>query len=122
MPTLMLKDADGKPVKQWELEDKPIVFGRGSAADVTIEDEKMSRKHFTIYKDGDHFAIRDEGSKNGTWVNREQIEVLPLNSGDNIHAGASRFTFHSGLGTMIAEMADGEDGYRTTLRKLKEDL
>ena len=39
------------------------------------------------------FSVEDEGSLNGTFVNRHRIESATLESGDEVQIGKYRMTF-----------------------------
>src|SRR5262245_14026568 len=47
----------------------------------------VSRHHFTIYKEGSGWILRDEGSTNGTLLNGKKVEKAKLSSGDVIQIG-----------------------------------
>ena len=53
----------------------------------------MSRRHAEFYRQGAGFVVRDVGSLNGTYVNRERIEETALNDGDEVQVGKFRLTF-----------------------------
>jgi len=74
---------------------KPFTVGRSAEADVSINDERISRIHCAIHREGGHFVIRDLDSKNGTWVNDVQIHESPLKFGDNIRVGHTVLAFDS---------------------------
>src|SRR5215469_3079292 len=71
-----------------------LVVGR-VAADVTLEDPLISRRHAAIRPVGDTLEIEDLGSLNGTWVNGVRIEGS---------RGLERATVGSGK-TLIAPLA-----------------
>lgn len=54
-------------------------------------DNTVSRRHARLFKQGDTWTIRDEGSSNGTWVNGVRITEQPLRPGDEIQIGATFF-------------------------------
>jgi pSer/pThr/pTyr-binding forkhead associated (FHA) protein len=41
-------------------------------------------------------VVRDAGSLNGTYVNRERVDVGALDDGDEIQVGRFHLTFHVG--------------------------
>ena len=47
--------------------------------------------------DDGRFTIEDQGSLNGTYVNRRRIESAPLEDGDEVQIGKYRLTFLVGL-------------------------
>ncbi len=90
----MLKE---KPVHRFVVyEGKPIVIGRTSEADVTLDNPSISREHTLVEVDKkgrDH--LTDKGSTNGTWVNGKKINDRTLvTDKDEIKVG--KFTMVSG--------------------------
>lgn len=71
------------------LEAERISLGRSSAADLPFPDDNgLSRQHLAIERDGDGWAVRDLGSKNGTMLNGAKVTGrTALKSGDRITAG-----------------------------------
>jgi pSer/pThr/pTyr-binding forkhead associated (FHA) protein len=54
----------------------------------------VSRKHSVLLREGDEFRIEDQGSLNGTFVNRRRIEApTRLESGDELQIGKYRMSF-----------------------------
>ena len=53
----------------------------------------MSRKHASIERKNERWVIEDQGSLNGTFVNRERVESAALADGDEIQIGKYRLTF-----------------------------
>lgn len=64
----------------------PFSIGRSDERDLTLENPSVSRRHCTIYLDGDEFFIRDDGSKNGTFLNGSSVgdEPCSLKNGDEL--------------------------------------
>jgi pSer/pThr/pTyr-binding forkhead associated (FHA) protein len=48
-----------------------------------------------IVKAGDSFRIDDEGSLNGTFVNKKRVESAVLEGGDELQLGKYRLTYLS---------------------------
>jgi pSer/pThr/pTyr-binding forkhead associated (FHA) protein len=46
-----------------------------------------------IAKNGDDFRIEDEGSLNGTFVNKKRVEAADLENGDELQIGKYRLTY-----------------------------
>ncbi len=64
------------------------VCGRDPGCDFPLPSEIVSRRHAEIeWAPKGGFAIRDLGSKNGTLVNGERVDWLPLKNGDKIVIG-----------------------------------
>ncbi len=94
MPYLIRKKLDGSIVEQWEITDRPLVFGRGEQADCRIHDERMSRRHFVITpQDDGSYRIQDLGSTNGTYLNHVRVADSALKANDRIRAGQTVLTF-----------------------------
>lgn len=93
MPYLVQINADGAPIRHWDMAEKPLLVGRGAQADAQILDQYVSRRHFIITPvEGKHF-IRDLGARNGTAVNNQPITKAILRPNDRIQAGEPRFVF-----------------------------
>ncbi|GII97408.1 FHA domain-containing protein [Sinosporangium siamense] len=73
--------------------------GRHPESDIFLDDITVSRRHaeFTRGPAG-QFTVRDVGSLNGTYVNRERIEESALFGGDEVQVGKFRLVFLSGSG------------------------
>jgi len=57
------------------------------APDVVLSDASLSRLHAMVFSDGENVAILDLVSKNGTYVNGQEVESRMLKSGDVIELG-----------------------------------
>jgi hypothetical protein len=67
-------------------------IGRTQLADYVFQDSYLSGVHFSISFDGRECRLQDLGSSNGTFVNGQQVMEATLKSGDEIGAGACRFS------------------------------
>jgi pSer/pThr/pTyr-binding forkhead associated (FHA) protein len=67
--------------------------GRHPESDIFLDDVTVSRRHAEFYRHGDRFTVRDVGSLNGTYVNRERIEEAVLSGGDEVQVGKFRLVF-----------------------------
>jgi pSer/pThr/pTyr-binding forkhead associated (FHA) protein len=74
--------------------DRPTTSaGRHPDSDIFLDDVTVSRRHAEFYRHGDRFTVRDVGSLNGTYVNRERIEEAELFGGDEVQIGKFRLLF-----------------------------
>ncbi len=69
------------------LRKKVTTIGRALENDIVLEVLDVSRRHARIEYEAGQFAIVDQGSTNGTFVNGVQVERAPLRSGDRIALG-----------------------------------
>src|SRR6185312_303444 len=70
--------------------------GRRPDSDIFLDDVTVSRRHAEFYRHAGRFAVRDVGSLNGTYVNRERIEEAELFGGDEVQIGKFRLVFLQG--------------------------
>lgn len=77
------------------LGDNRVGVGRGSDAEVRLDDGEVSRHHAVVIRHGGTFWLADVGSTNGTWHNRTKLESDPvqIHPGDMIRFGPATFTF-----------------------------
>ena len=75
------------------LDDDFTSTGRHPDSDIFLDDVTVSRRHAEFYRSGDRFTVRDVGSLNGTYVNRERIEEAELFGGDEVQIGKFRLLF-----------------------------
>jgi pSer/pThr/pTyr-binding forkhead associated (FHA) protein len=68
--------------------------GRHPESDIFLDDITVSRRHVEItHVDGSTFTIRDVGSLNGTYVNRERIDEANLHPGDEVQIGKFKLVY-----------------------------
>jgi len=67
--------------------------GRHPDSHIFLDDVTVSRRHAEFYRQGAFYTVRDVGSLNGTYVNRERIEEAELIGGDEVQIGKFRLLF-----------------------------
>lgn len=67
--------------------------GRHPDSDIFLDDITVSRRHAEFVRQGAGYVVRDTGSLNGTYVNRERIEEAPLANGDEVQIGKFKLVF-----------------------------
>jgi FHA domain/zinc-ribbon domain len=75
------------------LDSDLTTVGRHPGSDIFLDDVTVSRRHAEFYRHSSGFTVRDVGSLNGTYVNRERIEEASLSDGDEVQVGKFRLTF-----------------------------
>lgn len=79
--------------KRYPITKSRTVIGRGSDADITIDDTGTSRQHIEILWDGKRGQVNDLGSTNGSKLNGEPITKAPLPPDSVIEIGRTRIAF-----------------------------
>ncbi len=77
------------------LDDDEVSSGRHPDSDIFLDDVTVSRKHAVFTRTGDGFVVRDVGSLNGTYVNRNRIDQAVLQTGDEVQIGKFRLVFYA---------------------------
>jgi pSer/pThr/pTyr-binding forkhead associated (FHA) protein len=79
------------------LVDKPVITaGRHPESDIFLDDITVSRRHVEIISGDAGVVVRDVGSLNGTYVNRERIDEAPLAHGDELQIGKFKLVYVTG--------------------------
>lgn len=99
-PRHPLVDIDGQ---RYLLTGPVTVIGRGSEADIIVDDPGISRRHLEIRVTTDGAVASDLGSTNGTYVEGHQVPAATLVDGNTITIGRTRILFWTGAD-------DDEDG------------
>lgn len=81
------------------LDDAEATTGRGPDRDIFLDDVTVSRKHAVFSREGHGFAVRDVGSLNGTYVNKERIDQVALRTGDEVQIGKFRLVYYASAAT-----------------------
>ncbi len=79
--------------KRYPIVRSHTVIGRGSDADITVDDSSISRKHVEILWDGKRAQVNDLGSTNGSQLNGQRVSTAPLEPGSVIDIGRTRIVF-----------------------------
>ncbi|MFC3996413.1 FHA domain-containing protein [Nocardiopsis sediminis] len=72
------------------LDSDVTTAGRHPNSDIFLDDVTVSRRHVEFFRRGNGFGVRDVGSLNGTYVNRERIDEAELGGGDEVQIGKFR--------------------------------
>ena len=78
------------------LDTDVVNAGRHPDSEIFLDDVTVSRRHAEFHRTGDGFTVSDVGSLNGTYVNRDRIDEVLLNDGDEVQIGKYRLVFFSG--------------------------
>ena len=73
--------------------------GRHPDSDIFLDDITVSRRHAEVVRTPGGYVLRDVGSLNGTYLNRERIEEASLSNGDELQVGKFKLVFFAGAGS-----------------------
>lgn len=74
--------------------DQPVTsIGRSPDSDIFLDDITVSRNHAAVERTAEGYVVRDTGSLNGTYVNRERVDEARLNNGDELQVGTFKLSF-----------------------------
>ena len=90
---LVVRSGGGRSGETFALTDSPTVIGRSPECGIFLDDVTVSRKHAVFTRDGERWKLDDQGSLNGTYVNRERVDSTVLTDGDEIQIGKYRLTY-----------------------------
>ncbi len=119
MAILKYMPANGGQEQEIPLKEDRLTIGRSPDNFCPLEDQAASRHHAEISAIAPGFLIKDLGSSNGTWVNRERIETHQLVDGDEIRIGGTTLTFSDPeweKATIMVDMAGIEDAEVTQVQ------
>ncbi|HEY3438738.1 MAG TPA: DUF3662 and FHA domain-containing protein [Actinotalea sp.] len=88
-----LVDIDGQ---RYLLTGPVTVIGRGSEADIIVDDPGISRRHLEIRVTPEGVIASDLGSTNGTFIEGHQVPAATLVDGNTITIGRTRILFWTG--------------------------
>lgn len=85
---LWVSGEERRPLTLWRT---PFSIGRRHDRDLVLDDPHVSRQHAEIAlsegPEGPEYLVHDLGSRHGTWVNGQRVELSPLHPGDRIEFG-----------------------------------
>jgi hypothetical protein len=91
-PALVVRSGGGRAGEMFPLEGETTI-GRSPDCGIFLDDVTVSRKHAVLRQREGSFLIEDQGSLNGTFVNRKRVESAQLDDGDELQVGKYRLTY-----------------------------
>ncbi|MFI4943088.1 MAG: EAL domain-containing protein [Burkholderiales bacterium] len=104
---------EGGSLQRTPIQPMPFRIGRSAGAQLQLPSTHVSKTHAEIYTDGLTLRVRDLGSRNGTFLNREQVKDGPLHDGDVLHIGNYEYRVAR---EFVIEEDDCEDAEGTILQ------
>ena len=90
---LVVRSGGGRAGETFPLASDRVAVGRSPDCEVFLDDVTVSRRHAVLVRADNGFTIEDQGSLNGTYVNRRRVERAKLEDGDEVQIGKYRMTF-----------------------------
>ena len=91
-PALVVRSGGGRAGETFHPEGETTI-GRSPDCGIFLDDVTVSRKHAVVAERDGAFLVEDQGSLNGTFVNRKRVESAQLEDGDEVQIGKYRLTF-----------------------------
>jgi hypothetical protein len=92
-PALVVRSGGGRAGETFTPQDERTSIGRSPDCGIFLDDVTVSRKHAVLVRQEGRWIVEDQGSLNGTFVNRKRVETAELEDGDELQIGKYRLTF-----------------------------
>ena len=92
-PALVVRSGGGRAGESFRPSGERTRIGRSPECEIFLDDVTVSRNHAVLAERDGHFFVEDQGSLNGTFVNRRRIDNQELENGDELQIGKYRLTF-----------------------------
>jgi ribosomal protein L40E len=92
-PALVVRSGGGRSGETFVPQAERTTIGRSPDCGVFLDDVTVSRRHAILVETDGRFRIEDQGSRNGTFVNRKRVDSAALEDGDEVQIGKYRLTF-----------------------------
>jgi hypothetical protein len=98
---LILREGQGTGTR-WRIDCDDVVIGREEGCDIVLPSRQVSRNHARIRRSGGRHILEDLGSKNGTFINGQELtEPYTLQDGDEIQIALSFKLFFVDAGATV---------------------
>ncbi len=95
-----------------------VSVGRDPQSDLVVPDGSVSRRHARVMRRGAGWAVVDQGSANGTFVDSHRVSDATLRSGQELRFGAMPFRVEIDEGSDEAASTMGRDQGVTVMQPL----
>jgi Nif-specific regulatory protein len=96
-------------------------IGRGADCEVVLTDPLCSRVHAVVFRRNGQWIVRDNDSRNGTFVNGQKIDEAALADGHQLKVGATEFSFQIGEQPPTVETERPHEVTDTILKEMAVD-
>ncbi|MGB7342724.1 MAG: SpoIIE family protein phosphatase [Pirellulaceae bacterium] len=105
MAFLSTNTDDPASTQRFELVEAETILGRHPDCHIVVDAGAVSRYHAKVVRKGNEFMLQDAGSRNGTFLNGQQIQKPePLREGDRVRISEVELMFHNDV---VPEFARG---------------
>ena len=95
-PALVVRAGGGRAGEHFLPQGDRTSIGRSPDCDIFLDDVTVSRRHAVLVDREGEFFVEDQGSLNGTFLNRKRIDSAQrIEDGDELQIGKYRLTFLS---------------------------
>jgi DNA-binding response OmpR family regulator len=109
---LILREGQGVGTR-WVIDRTDMIIGREEDCDIVLPSRQISRNHARIRRSGGRHILEDLGSKNGTFVNGQELtEPYTLQDGDEIQIALSFKLFFVDAGATVPLFFERQAGLR----------
>jgi EAL domain-containing protein (putative c-di-GMP-specific phosphodiesterase class I) len=113
--------SEGGKLRRVRISVLPFRVGRRQGLELVLPAESVSKLHAEIYGRGQELRLKDLGSRNGSFVNRVQVEDATLVEGDIVHF--ADFEFRVGRSDLSESKPEsGPFGHSTTVAVKRPEL
>ncbi len=91
---------DLRTMRLHPLAGSAVTIGRLSQSDIVLSEERVSRRHAEIRRNGDGIVLLDRNSSNGTRLNGVQVhpgDASPIAPGDLLQFAFERMIYHENV-------------------------
>jgi len=92
-PALVVRSGGGRSGETFVPQAERTTIGRSPDCPIFLDDVTVSRRHAVLVERDGRWFIEDQGSLNGTFVNRRRVESAELSDGDELQIGKYRLTY-----------------------------
>jgi hypothetical protein len=92
-PALVVRSGGGRSGETFTPKGTRSTIGRSPDCGIFLDDVTVSRRHAALVQRDGRWFVEDQGSLNGTFVNRRRVESAELSDGDELQVGKYRLPF-----------------------------
>ena len=91
--SIIVRSGGGRAGEAFTLNEQRLSIGRSPDSYIFLDDVTVSRRHAVLVRRPGGFSIEDQGSLNGTFVNRKRVDRKVLEDGDEVQIGKYKLTY-----------------------------